>query len=455
MRYILLLIICFTSWTLPSYASLSHDITQVLQHHAPYLNVGILVENANNGKVYYYRNPKRYYKPASNTKLFTGAAALLSLGPGYRFDTSISKLGNNIYIKFSGDPSLRQANILTLLKQAKAKGMTHIKGNIVLDTTTFSGPAHPLGWVSSDTSYCFGAPIDSVIIDQNCTYLTLFKKGKFAIPAPSDKLPINASGSVILKSSKDPKTCVFHITDKPNNQVIFSGCLPDRASWGFPLSVPNPTLFAQQLIRTDLSKLGIQLSGQITIGKQPAHASILATHQSDSLQRLLQITLQQSNNVYAGAITKAIGKHYYGIGSHKAGVNAINAILKKQFGAQFTPPNLEGGAGVSTYNQVTPTQVAQVLYGMYHSHYKSNFLRTLAVSGESGTLSYRMTSKRLRGHFFGKTGSMTGVCAMSGYLLRAHHTPLIVVILMNGVHDSLRPARQTQDLVIQAINQLK
>jgi D-alanyl-D-alanine carboxypeptidase/D-alanyl-D-alanine-endopeptidase (penicillin-binding protein 4) len=319
MRRKMLLLLGLLLCTPLSHASLSHHITQILTHHAPYLNVGIVVENANNGTVYYARNPKRYYEPASNTKLFTASAALLSLGTNYRFDTSISKRGNNLYIKFSGDPSLSKADIEQLLRQAKAKGLTSIKGNVILDTTTFSGPAHPLGWVATDMAYCFGAPIDSVIIDQNCTYLTLFKKGKFAVPAPSDKLPINASGSVSLKPGTDPKTCVFHITDKPDNQVIFSGCLPDRASWGFPLAVPNPTLYAQQLVRQDLTKLGIRLSGQVTIGKQPSQVTVLATHQSDSLQRLMQVMLQQSNNIYAGAITKMIGLHYYGVGSHKAG----------------------------------------------------------------------------------------------------------------------------------------
>jgi len=451
-KTLLLLILVLSIYT--SYAtSLSHNITQVLTHHTPYLNVGVLVENADNATTYYYLNPKRYYTPASNTKLFTAAAALLSLGPTFRFDTSISKLCNNVYLKFSGDPSLSKNDITHLLQQAKTKGLTHIKGNLILDTTTFSGPAHPLGWVASDMSYCFGAPIDSIIIDQNCTYITLFKKGWFAVPSPSEKLPINASGRVILQPSTNPKTCVFHITDKPDNQVIFSGCLPSRASWGFPLAVPNPTLYAQQLIRQDLTTLGIHLAGKVIIGKQPTDASILATHQSDTLQRLLQVMLQQSNNVYAGALTKTIGLHYYGIGNHKAGVNAINEILRKQLGASFTLPNLEGGAGGSTYNQVTPTQIAQVLYGMYHSRYKNNFLRALAVSGRLGTLAYRMTSKELRGHVLGKTGSMTGVSTLSGYLLRPHHRALIVVILMNGVHGSLRPARSTQDLIIQAINQ--
>ena len=95
--------------------------------------------------------------------------------------------------------------------------------------------------------------------------------------------------------------------------------------------------------------------------------------------------------------------------SHKAGVSAINMILRKKFGSHYMPVYLEDGAGGSIYNQATPTQIAQILYDMYHSKYKNNFLHALAVSGESGTLSFRMTSKDLRGYFFGKTGSMTGV----------------------------------------------
>ena len=85
------------------------------------------------------------------------------------------------------------------------------------------------------------------------------------------------------------------------------------------------------------------------------------------------------------------------------------------------------------------------------SLYKTMWLSDLAVSGESGTMSYRRSNNAYRGKVFAKTGSMSGVSTLSGYLLRRGHTPIIFSIMMNGIRGSLNPKRQVQDMIVRQI----
>ena len=450
--FILSIISALSAATFAHASTLASRVDAILQSKAPNLSTGIEIRSANTGNILYAHHARRYFTPASNTKLFTAAAALIKLGPDFHFDTTLSRAKNNIYLRFVGDPTFTNKDLYALLAKLKQHHITRIQGDLVIDNTTFTGPALPIGWSKDDLPYCYAAPIDSIIINQNCTYISLFKHGSVAIPSHEANLPIKPAGQVaLIPGTNSPKTCVFHITDHSNNLVVFGGCLPDRKTWGFPIAIPNPNLYASSLVHQDLNKLDITLAGHIRFAKQPAQTTVIATHTSDSLAAILGVMLKESNNVYAGAITKTLGNAYYSVGSHKAGANAIDAILHKAIGKAFTPPYLEGGAGGSVYNQITPNQLTQLLFYMYHSHYKTIWLRDLAVSGESGTMSYRLSDKIYRGKVLAKTGSMSGVSTLSGYLLRHGHTPIVFSIMMNGIRGSLNPKRRIQDLIVQKI----
>jgi D-alanyl-D-alanine carboxypeptidase/D-alanyl-D-alanine-endopeptidase (penicillin-binding protein 4) len=197
-----------------------------------------------------------------------------------------------------------------------------------------------------------------------------------------------------------------------------------------------------------LASQGIKLQGTVQVGTTAFASKVIATHQSASLQVLLGIMLKKSDNLYAEAITRTLGQQYYGVGSHKAGVNAINAIIEKQLGPDFSPPYLQDGCGESIYNLISPTQIAQVLYGMYHSSMSQIFIKDLAITGQPGTLAYRMTKPPLGGKVFAKTGTIAGVSTLSGYLLLPGRTPIIFSIMMNEIIGSAARARNAQDQIV-------
>ncbi|MDF2940085.1 MAG: putative D-Ala-D-Ala carboxypeptidase [Gammaproteobacteria bacterium] len=432
--------------------SLSINIPWYIKKHIPQYNTGILIENANTGQVLYQLHSTQSFTPASNTKVFTAAAALWYLGPEFRFQTTLSTKGSvqnneldgNAYITFSGDPSFKSSNLLDLIAQLKASGVHSIDGNVILDDSVYSGPQYPLGWPQDDLPYCYAAPATGIIINQNCMYFQL-NNGK-VVHRDGNKFPVNNQVKLVARSAL--RTCGFEPEILGDNTVILKGCLLNQQIWNFQFAVHNPGNYAIQMVTRYLNSQGIILKGQVELGTTPYGVKVIATRQSANLQTLLGIMLKKSDNLYAESITRTLGKQYYGVGSHKAGANAINAILEKQVGPDFTPPYLQDGSGESTYNLASPQQLVQVLHAMYHSPMGKIFIKELAISGQPGTLVYRMSTPPLRGKIFAKTGTIEGVSTLSGYIILPGRQPVIFSIMMNEIVGSKTRARAAQDKIV-------
>lgn len=442
-------------------ADLSSRIQTVLSQQAGNMQTGVYIMNADTGQTLFNSDGTNPMIPASNTKVMTAAAGFLYLGTGYQFITEVSTggtvknkvLNGNLYVTFSGDPTLSSADIYALMKAVKLKGISSVHGNVVIDETVFSGPYYGLGWPQDDLAYCYAAPVGGSIINGNCMALQVTKTKRGKTPSVrqfTTNFPV--VNNLQLVGKKALRTCVFQPTITSNNSIVLQGCLPSRASWGFAFAIKNPQSYARQVIMVALSKAGIAVNGKVTFGKTPGKITVLAVHTSDPLQTILAYMLKHSDNVYAGALTKTLGAEYYGVGSYKGGANAISAILTSRIGHGFKPPYLEDGSGMSVYNLISPQQLVQVYDYMYHQpQLISSFMRSLAISGQRGTLSYRMTRNGLAGHVFGKTGTINGVSTLSGYIDLPGKPTVIFAIMMNGIEGSPAHARYVQDQIVQTI----
>lgn len=444
----------------PSFADLSSRLNTVINQQSNHFDIGVYIANAMTGKVLYNSDGNHPMTPASNTKVMTAAAAYLYLGSTDTFVTSINSnaslgktINGNVYVKFSGDPTLSTQDLYALAQSLKQQGVTTINGNVVLDQTIFSGPYYGLGWPQDDLAYCYAAPVAGAIINQNCMALQITKKKHSAAPMVhqfTTHFPV--VNNVQFVGRRELRTCVFQPTITSNNAILLQGCLPTRANWSMAFSIRNPVTYAQQVVQTALSKANIRVTGKYVNGKTPGNATILARHNSNSLQQIMSYMLKHSDNVYAGAITKTLGASYYGVGSYKGGANAIDAILQARVGTQFKPPYLEDGSGMSTYNLISPQQLVQVLNYMIRQPVLGPiFMQSLAISGQRGTLVYRMTQHGLAGHVFGKTGTINGVSTLSGYLALPGQPIITFAIMMNGIEGGAAHARYVQDQIVQLI----
>ncbi len=448
-----------------SQEDLQQQILPLLHHHIPRASVGIFVADAKSGQVLFEHNGYKSFSPASCAKLFSSSASLYALGPDYHFSTDIyynqadlndGMLQGNIYIKFSGDPSMTVTKLKELVSDLHQSGLRKIHGNLIIDNTAFLPPWHGPGWSQDDLNWYFAAPITSVIINQNAITMniipnpTLNKPASFVITDEGLKPLIRYShqvNTVTYQQSMDD--CQINIDVDTLNNIEIKGCWPSSQNpSNFNLAVRNPDELARTLFTRLLSEQHIKLHGKVITGTVPQHLPVVLRIQSPPLKTLLTTLLKESNNVYAEAITKTMGRELYHEGSFLAGSRAIKSVLKKNADLDFDQIILVDGSGQSRYDLVTPSQIVRLLHVMGNDkQFSELFINALPESGTDGTLSERMKSQDLAHHIHAKTGTLQGVSTLSGYIKTQSGRKLAFSILINQVVGDLNQAKSLQSKI--------
>lgn len=431
---------CTVAVSTATAVDLNSKITALIKESLPEATVGVVVQDANTGKILYDYHGNKHFLPASTTKLFTAAAALKQLGPNYRYETSLY-FKHDVALKFTGDPSLKLANVYSLLKNLQQKHVTIIKGDLWIDDSTFEGPLIGQGWAWDDTPWYHAAPVSAIIIDRNQFGITLLPSKNIGgvVGAKLDNLysgtkTRSLTADVRAVTFQDSETiCQLMVEVDEKNNVELGGCWPvGKEPANLRLAVKNPRLNAQRLILEALDKLQIKLQGRVKFGPVPANLPKIADHYSEPLHVILSAILADSNNLYAESLTKTLGAQLYGVGSFKTGALAIQTILSQFTGIDFTQTKLLDGSGISRYNLLTPLHLSRLLYTMHHEQQIGPYFRdALSLSGVNGTLQRRFASFDTKATIQAKTGTLNGVSALSGYLTTRNKRELIITIMIN------------------------
>lgn len=372
-------------------------------------NIGLYVKSLRTGEVLFIRNIYQPLTPASIMKILTAEAALLYLGPDYRFSTQLltdgggvknGVLQGNLYVVLSGDPSLVYPDLVELMANLQSQGITAIAGNVYIDNTAYDQRFYGPNWSGKDKSYCYGAPISASIINHNCMAIS-------ALPASSPRKKARVLTSKAHNYQGIDRSVSYVVTDIPEyNRTLFKGLL---------------------------RRLSIDVYGSVTFGSAPTKGlSLIATHNSEPLPELVHDMLKKSDNVIAGALFKKLGQLYSNRpGSWENGSIAVSRILADRAGVKTGGMRLLDGSGLSVDNLATPEQFMQVLQFAYRNNKTSEyFISSLPVAGIDGTLKHRMSNiaRKIRA----KTGTISGVVSLAGYATTYNKEQLAFVIMING-----------------------
>lgn len=425
--------------------------------------IGIAVERTNSGRLLYEFAKDRPLKPASNNKIFTAVAALLTLPNSYRYTTTAyynpnqmrgKTLNGNLYIVFTGDPTLTGGQLSNLIRQVKAKGIDRVNGDVIAVPRTFSGPYIPDGWTDEDKTYCYGAPASSMTMNGNCfTFKLINTSGdKTAIKQLGNTSNILFTNDTRLAPASVRRGCPFQLSMTDRNQVILKGCVEQQAEFYFHLAIANPALKTLNTIEDFLKSANISVSGQVRIGHDSTQGLTSITQQrSSTIVPLIREMLERSNNLYAETILRTVGYEVHGIGSTRVGTQSVKDIIRDRLKMNTTPLVMYDGSGLSHLDSVTPGFVASFLTKTFNSPVGQTFQNSLPRSGISGTLAYRMTGP-LQGKVRAKTGTLEGVSALSGYLITKRNHRISFSIILNDLKRSDRNnARRFQDQVARVL----
>lgn len=414
---------------------------------------GVVVRDAATGEVVYDRNGDRYFLPGSNQKLLVSAAALDILGPDYRFNTIVIPAGTrsgttltgNLVLKGTGDPTLSAASFDDLAARVAATGIKKITGSLVTDDTFFDNVRLGAEWSWGDEQFAFSSQISALTVAATPDFDTGAVTVKWA-PAAKAGSPVvvtldppntyvtvqNLAKTVAVGGAREVSVNRRH----GSNTIVVSGTLPVGGAAGRDMrSVEEPAFYAGALFRAALAKRGVTIAKPTTIAGQAPAGTPWVTRQSPPLSALMPAFLKLSNNGHAEILLKTIGRKSANKGQAAVGVAAVNAFLQRS-GVDQTKVRAFDGSGLSRVDLVSPRQVTALLANARSKPWFATWYAALPVAGNpnrmiGGTLAGRMGGTAAADNVHAKTGSMTSVSALSGYVTTASGQELVFSILLN------------------------
>lgn len=382
-------------------------------------------------------NAQQMALPASTQKVVTALAALLQLGPDYRFVTNFEtngKLNNNtlsgdLVIRFSGDPTLTRQQIRNMVNALKQIGIHKVDGDLIVDISAFASHDKAPGWVWNDMTQCFSAPPAAAIIDRNCFSVSLYpsdKAGEMAYIKTASFYPVNMFSEVktLAKGSPEARYCELDVVPGELNRYTLTGCLTQRSE-PLPLAfaVQNGASYSGAIVKNELQVAGIELSGAVKKRTQPTPQSqVLVKTKSKPLHDLLKIMLKKSDNMIADTVFRTIGRDYYGVpGTWRSGSDAVRQVLKQKAGIDLGNTVMVDGSGLSRHNLITPATMMQVLQFIAKNDQQLDYISMLPLAGHDGTLRYRggLDEAGVNGKVSAKTGALQGVYNLAGFITTA------------------------------------
>ncbi|TWD83658.1 D-alanyl-D-alanine carboxypeptidase/D-alanyl-D-alanine-endopeptidase (penicillin-binding protein 4) [Kribbella amoyensis] len=429
--------------------------------------VALVVRDATTGETLYDRAGGTRLLPASNTKLFSSTAAMHTLGPDFRFHTDVlatapvrgGKLDGDLYLKGYGDPTALEADYVALAKQVAKSGIRRIDGDLVADDTYFDKARLGDTWSWDDEPFYYSAQISALTLAPNTDYdsgtaIVESRPGTAAgAPVKLSLVPANDTIKLVSTATTGAAGSANTLSierDHGTNVVRITGSVPLGAAVGQEwVTVWEPELYAADVFKRALAAQGVRVDGRIKAAATPVDkARQLARDESMTVGELMNPFLKLSNNMHAEHLVKAMGAVAEADGSWSAGLGLVTQYAKSA-GVDTSTIRLSDGSGLSRKVNVTAKSVTDLLIGAQREPWFQQWYDALPIAGNpdrftGGTLRSRMANTPAANNLHGKTGSLTGVTALSGYVTDQDGRKLVFSMISNNY---LTSPRSVEDAV--------
>ncbi len=410
--------------------------------------------------------PDERFTPASNTKLFTVAAAFHRLGDMSQPDPS---MGASVRIEPRGDdppdiilvgggdamlidaPDCERDCLSDLADMIAANGVKEF-GRVIADDTRYPDERWAPGWNQDDLPFRSAAPVSALTVNSNETRIAIMPG-----PMPGDHSaaewidrapPFQLVNEVMTVADGAAEEDDLLIERAPSSTTVraYGHIAATSPAVSRVLAIEDPAYSAALRLQTLLRVRGITVRGEAEVRHRALQLSDFDTSASGQassdppgveVARLLPPPLiedvtfltKQSQNLHAELLLRRLGL-IEGHGSRADGLKVVEAMLDLA-GAPRAAWDLSDGSGMSIYNRVTPRLVARFLRWTTTQTWGAAFRDTLPIGGVDGTLSRRFKGTLLEGKIFAKTGTLAGTNALSGFLVTAKGETLIFSVYAN------------------------
>jgi len=362
---------------------------------------GLFVIDAKSGRRVCGRAAKKRRPLASNTKLFTTATALARFGARYRIPTRLLSEGpvdrrgvlrGNLYLRGGGDPTLGSPAFQRRFTGGFGTNLFGLKAQLR------------------------GAGVRAV-------------KGRlYADDTVFDRLRGVADSGYATSPYIGPLSgLAFNLGYGNSHGSYFAS---------------DPATLAASKLAVALRRAGISIPGGVARRPTPAAAEPVATVRSPTMSQLVEATNLPSNNFFAETLVKLLGARFGAAGTTAAGTGVVERFARSR-GAAI---HALDGSGLTRGNRASPAQVVRLLQGMRSTAVGDQFIQDLALTGVEGTVDGRTRGTAAYRRCRTKTGTLTGVSALSGYCFNRSGRVMVFSILMSSVSNLYR-AHAEQDKI--------
>ncbi len=442
---------------------LARQVDSLIQLHADRFadDLGVCVIDLNSGRTLASHRPDVKRIPASNQKLLTSAVALERLGADFRFVTAMyaapGKDGKTDLIlagtgdPLLGDPRIAAANRRSIYAELDAwcaKAKKSLNGSAVGDLKLVirrrpEKYRHP-DWPANQATRWYCAPVASLNFHDNCLDVT-WPKDEDGQIAPA-VAPVSRFLTLVDRTKRTGKRSAWWASlTGADGVVTFRGRVLKPTSHPIPVAVNRPPLLLGRVLADRLARAKLPVTGsldRISLADVPRERLTLIARSATPLKAVLRRANKRSLNMAAEAMLLRAGDWTW-TGSAKLATRT----LRRTFGLDANALAVSDGSGMSRKNRITPRAMTTLLRAVLKHKGGKALLASLPRGGEKdASLRRRLATKPYAGRVAAKTGTLTGVWGLSGYVLDRKHRPAVAFsVLVNG--GSSGPAKQLADAV--------
>lgn len=414
------------------------------------------VQSLRHGDTLYSLNSARLLTPASTQKLLTTAAAAERLGWDYRYTTRIYATGpidsngainGDLVVVSDGDPTInprhpeRWAIFDEWGKQLAAKGVRTVNGNLIGDDNAFEEPGWGLGWSWDDLAYGYGAAATALQYHENQVEL-LIGPGSEAGSRAIILVSPSGSGLTIdhqVTTAAPGEPGRINLMRKPGSEML---TVSGQVALGSPViseyaSIENPTQVYLNTMRVAFRRQGVMLErtpvdiDAVRLAPDLSKATLLIEDKSPPVAEIIDVALKWSRNIYAETLLRSIAPD----GAPKsaaAGLKEVESTLNK-WGISGQYFLARDGSGLSRYDYVSADALTWLLAYMWRDPNHADWYRaSMPLFGINGTVANRLKDTPASGRVWAKTGSMSQVRSLAGYIVTGEGEPLAFAFTVNG-----------------------
>lgn len=419
--------------------------------------VAIQIEDLTTNKTLYKKNEKLLLRPASNMKIITSSAGLFYLTPEYEFKTDLyydgyvanDTLYGNLFVVGGCDPDFVTKDLYTFVDAIKSLNISVINGNIYGDVSFKDSLYWGKGWMWDDDPSSDAPYLSALNINDNCVEVTY--------DGLNDEVKLNPKTNYVsvIQIYNHKKLTIDRNWLERKNEIIINGDAEGK-TYSAKVNVLNPANYFLTVFSEVLDSNNIKLTGNIEIQKLLSNANFLTSVNRKYSDVIINLN-KTSDNLSAEMTLYALADKYSGKpATADSGIQFINQLIDS-VGLESKNYRFVDGSGVSHYNLVSAELLVSIL--KYLSKEKPELFKILydsfPIAGIDGTLENRMLKTKAENNVHAKTGTLSGVSTLSGYLTNKKKHTIAFSILMQNFVGSASKAKKLQDEICKILVEAK